>query len=243
VRLTRVFVQTPLSAGSNVALEGTAANHVMRVLRLREGDALTLFDGRGGEYGARITGFRKDSVQVEVREHRDVERESALDITLAQGISRGERMDLVMQKATELGVTRIVPMITERTVVKLDERQAERKWEHWRAIVISACEQSGRNRVPEISSPVAYYEAIAKTIPASLTRLLLSPSGTLRVRDLGEPKQVAVLIGPEGGLSENEQEAAVAAGFQQVRMGPRILRTETAALAALAALQHALGDI
>jgi 16S rRNA (uracil1498-N3)-methyltransferase len=243
VRLTRVFVETSLSAGSTVALEGTAAHHVMRVLRLREGDVLTLFDGRGGEYGARITGFRKDSVSVEVREHRDVERESALDITLAQGISRGERMDLVMQKATELGVTRIVPVITERTVVKLDERQAERKWEHWRAIVISACEQSGRNRVPEVTLPVPYYEAISKTIPTSVTRVLLSPTGTLRVRDLGAPKQAALLIGPEGGLSENEHEAAVSAGFQQVRMGPRILRTETAALAALAALQHDFGDI
>jgi 16S rRNA (uracil1498-N3)-methyltransferase len=240
--LTRVFVETPLSVGSNVALEGTASNHVLRVLRLREGDVLTLFDGRGGEYGARITGFRKDSVQVEVREYRDVERESVLDITLVQGVSRGERMDLVMQKATELGVTRIVPVITERTVVKLDERQAERKREHWRAIVVSACEQCGRNRVPEVALPIGYYEAIAG-IPSSTTRLLLSPTGTLRVRDLAAPREVALLIGPEGGLTENEQEAAVTAGFQQVRMGPRILRTETAALAALAALQHALGDI
>ncbi len=136
MRLTRVYVETPLAAGRACVLEGSAANHIMRVLRLRDGDALTLFDGRGGEYGARITAFRKNSVQVEVQEHRDVERESALDLTLAQGISRGERMDWVMQKATELGVTRIIPVVTERTMVKLDEKQADRKLEHWRGIVI-----------------------------------------------------------------------------------------------------------
>jgi len=242
VRLTRVFVEEPLATGSTLSIGGSAANHIMRVLRAREGDELTLFDGRGGEYGARVAGFRKDSVQVEVKEHRDVERESALDLTLAQGISRGERMDWVMQKATELGVTRIIPVVTERTMVKLDERQAERKIEHWRAIVISACEQCGRNRVPEVALPMPYIEAV-RSIDAEVTRVLLSPSGTLRARDLGHSTRIAMLIGPEGGLSDNEQEAALAAGFQPLRMGPRILRTETAAIAALAALQHNFGDI
>lgn len=242
MRLTRVFVEEPLATGSTLSIGGSAANHIMRVLRAREGDELTLFDGRGGEYGARVAGFRKDSVQVEVKEHRDVERESALDLTLAQGISRGERMDWVMQKATELGVTRIIPVVTERTMVKLDERQAERKIEHWRAIVISACEQCGRNRVPEVALPMPYIEAV-RSIDAEVTRVLLSPSGTLRARDLGHSTRIAMLIGPEGGLSDNEQEAALAAGFQPLRMGPRILRTETAAIAALAALQHNFGDI
>ena len=242
MRLTRVFVDEPLSAGQGCSLQGSAANHIMRVLRSREGDLLTLFDGRGGEYGARIVGFRKDSVQVEVQEHRDVERESSLDLTLAQGISRGERMDWVMQKATEIGVTRVIPVITERTMVKLDERQSERKIEHWRGIVIAACEQSGRNRVPDVAAPTAYYDVI-RTLDPSATRVLLSPLGTLRARDLAQPKHIAMLIGPEGGLSDNEQEAAIAAGFQQVRMGPRILRTETAAIAALAAFQHDFGDI
>lgn len=242
MRVTRVFVEEPLAAGRSSTLEGTAANHVMRVLRLREGDALTLFDGRGGEYAARVSGFTKNSVQVEVGEHRPVERESALHLTLAQGISRGERMDWVMQKATELGVTRIVPVITERTMVKLDERQSGRKLQHWRGIVIAACEQSGRNRVPELAEPTSYYDVI-RSFEASTTRVLLSPAGTLRARDLPPSGHIAMLIGPEGGLSENEQEAAIAAGFLQVRMGPRILRTETAAIAALAALQHDFGDI
>ena len=242
MRLTRVFVDQPLAAGESCNVGGSAANHIMRVLRLREADALTLFDGRGGEYGARIAGFRKDSVQVEVKEHRDVERESTLNLTLAQGISRGERMDWVMQKATELGVTRIIPVITERTMVKLDERQADRKLEHWRAIVVSACEQCGRNRVPEVILPQVYIEAV-RSIDTAVTRVLLSPTGTLRARDLGEPASIAILIGPEGGLSDKEQEAAIGAGFQPLRMGPRILRTETAAIAALAALQHNYGDI
>jgi 16S rRNA (uracil1498-N3)-methyltransferase len=151
-------------------------------------------------------------------------------------------MDWVMQKATELGVTRIIPVITERTMVKLDERQADRKLEHWQAIVVSACEQCGRNRVPEVTLPQVYIEAV-RSINTAATRVLLSPTGTLRARDLGQPASIAMLIGPEGGLSDNEQEAAIDAGFQPLRMGPRILRTETAAIAALAALQHNYGDI
>jgi 16S rRNA (uracil1498-N3)-methyltransferase len=242
VRLTRVYVEEPLAAGRSCVIEGSAANHIMRVLRLRDGDALTLFDGHGGEYAARIVGFRKDSVQVEVQEHRDVERESLLNLTLAQGISRGERMDWVMQKATELGVARIVPVITERTVVKLDERQSARKVEHWRGIVIAACEQSGRNRVPEVTAPCAFHEVLRSDERAG-RRLLLSPVGRLNARELALSGSATLLVGPEGGLSPGEQDLALGAGFEQVRMGPRILRTETAAIAALTILQHDYGDL
>jgi 16S rRNA (uracil1498-N3)-methyltransferase len=237
-----VYVEEPLAAGRGYVVSGTAANHISRVLRLREDDELTLFDGRGGEHGGRIVSFRKDAVQVEVQEHRPVERESALDLTLVQGVSRGERMDIVMQKATELGVRRIVPVLTERSVVRLDDGRSERKVQHWRAIVIAACEQCGRNRVPEVASPAGLHETL-RALDADSTRVLLSPEGTLRAKDLAGPSKVTLLIGPEGGLSDNERHAAVAAGFQQVRLGPRILRTETAALAALAALQHAFGDL
>jgi 16S rRNA (uracil1498-N3)-methyltransferase len=242
VRLTRVFVEEPLAAGKRCEVGGSAANHIMRVLRLREGDSLTLFDGRGGEYGARVTGFRKDSVQVDVQDHRAVERESALDLTLAQGISRGERMDWVMQKATELGVRRIVPMFTERSVVRLDDRQSERKHAHWRAIAIAACEQCGRNQMPDIEAPGRFFDVL-RASDASSTRLLLSPSASMRVRDLPRPSRVTLLIGPEGGLADHEEEAALKAGFNPVQLGPRILRTETAAIAALAALQHDFGDL
>ncbi|MEP7247616.1 MAG: 16S rRNA (uracil(1498)-N(3))-methyltransferase [Gammaproteobacteria bacterium] len=242
MRLTRVHVEEPLVAGQPCVIEGTGANHIMRVLRLRDGDLLTLFDGRGGEYGARITAFRRNAVQVDVQEHRAVERESTLDLTLAQGISRGERMDWVIQKATELGVRRIIPVLTERSVVRLDERQSERKLQHWRAIVISACEQCGRNTLPELAEPMELYGTF-KTVEPDFVRVLLSPSGTLRAGDLGQPTKIAVLIGPEGGLAEREQEAAVSAGFKEVQLGARILRTETAAIAALAALQHRFGDL
>lgn len=242
MRLTRVYVEQNLATGTSCVIEGSAANHIMRVLRLRDGDALTLFDGRGGEYSARITGFRRDSVQAEVQEHRDTERESRLELTLAQGISRGERMDWVMQKATELGVARIVPVITGRTVVKLDEKQSKRKVEHWRAIVISACEQSGRNRVPEVVAPCAFHELLGKG-DIHGQKLLLSPNGDLNARDLALTGRALLLVGPEGGLSPEEQELAIGDGFRQVRMGPRVLRTETAALSALTILQHDYGDL
>jgi 16S rRNA (uracil1498-N3)-methyltransferase len=242
VRLTRVFVEAPLAAGKPCDISGSAANHISRVLRLRDGDRLTVFDGHGGEYAARITGSRKDSVQVEVGEFHDVERESTLDLTLVQGISRGERMDWVMQKATELGVARIVPMFTERSVVRLDEKQSERKLGHWRGIVVAACEQCGRNRVPEVLAPGNFFDVLRSSDTTSI-RLLLSPTASLKIRDFPRPAKVTLLIGPEGGLADNEEEAAVKAGFNPVQLGPRILRTETAAIAALAALQHDFGDL
>src|SRR6185295_18955522 len=148
----------------------------------------------------------------------------------------------VMQKATELGVARIVPVITERTVVKLDERQAERKVEHWRAIVIAACEQSGRNRVQDVAAPRAFHELLRKDEHAG-RKLLLSPLGALNARDLTLTGPATLLVGPEGGLSQDEQELAIGAGYEQVRMGPRVLRTETAAIAALTILQHDYGDL
>jgi 16S rRNA (uracil1498-N3)-methyltransferase len=249
MRLTRVHVDTPLASGALVTLSGSAASHVTRVLRLRSGEALTLFDGRGGEYSARIEQGGA-AVTVAVGEHHPTERESPLAVTLAQGISRGERMDLVVQKATELGVARLQPLLTERSVVRLDAQQAERKRRHWRAIAIGACEQCGRNRLPEIRAPCALREllggpaAAPAPAPARQLRLLLSPAAERRVGDLEGPvNALTVLIGPEGGLSAEEQAAAAAAGFLAVRLGPRVLRTETAAIAALTLLQREFGDI
>jgi 16S rRNA (uracil1498-N3)-methyltransferase len=225
-------------------LEGSAANHIARVLRLRDGDALTLFDGCGGEYGARVEALRKESVVVSIEVHRALERESPLSLTLAQGISRGERMDWVVQKATELGVSRIVPVFTKRSVVRLDEKQAERKWAHWRAIAVAACEQCGRNRIPELATPIDFFDVLPVDFAPGSTRLLLSPSGDLRIDDLEDVgKGITVLIGPEGGLEDAEQETAITAGFKVVRMGPRVLRTETAAIAALTIIQRYFGDL
>src|SRR6202023_3272061 len=160
MRLTRVYVDAPVAAGKRVVVEGSAANHIARVLRLRSGDSLTLFDGSGGEFGARIEEFRKEAVVVAVEEHRPLDRESPLPLTLVQGISRGERMDWIIQKATELGASRIVPVFTKRSVVRLDEKQAERKLQHWRAIAVAACEQCGRNRIPDLAAPVDFFDML-----------------------------------------------------------------------------------
>jgi 16S rRNA (uracil1498-N3)-methyltransferase len=191
-----------------------------------------------------------------VEEHRPLDRESPLTLTLAQGISRGERMDWIIQKATELGTSRIVPLFTKRSMVRLDERQAERKLQHWRAIAVAACEQCGRNEVPELATPIDFFDVLPAD-SSGATRLLLSPTGDLRIEDLQDVggqnarqdvsksarRAITVLIGPEGGLEGVEQEAALAAGFKAVRLGPRVLRTETAAIAALTIIQHHFGDL
>jgi 16S rRNA (uracil1498-N3)-methyltransferase len=249
VRLTRVYLDAPLAPGARVTLSGNAASHVTRVLRLRVGEALTLFNGRGGEYAASIDGAHGGEVALTVGEHQAIERESPLALTLAQGVSRGERMDLVVQKATELGAVRLAPLLAARSVVRLDARQAERKRNHWRAIAVGACEQSGRNRVPEVLAPLSLREflsapAAARPGPGPALQLLLSPAAERSIAELAGPlRAICVLIGPEGGLDEVEQEAALAAGFAPVRLGPRILRTETAAIAALALLQRQFGDL
>jgi 16S rRNA (uracil1498-N3)-methyltransferase len=243
VRLTRVYVEEPLASGARCEISGGAANHMVRVLRLGVGAALTLFDGTGGEYAARIESLRKDAVVVEVGAHAAVERESPLAVTLAQGVSRGERMDWVIQKATELGVRRIVPLITQRSVVRLDARQAQKKSQHWRGISIAACEQCGRNRLPELAAPLDLQEFLGSEAHAQGARLLLSPAGSVRIGEIKSLQKLILLIGPEGGLAPEEGDVAMAQGFVAVRLGPRILRTETAAIAALAALQQAFGDL
>jgi 16S rRNA (uracil1498-N3)-methyltransferase len=243
MRLTRVHVDVELQTGRRLTVDGSAGNHISRVLRLRVGDALTLFNGQGGEYAGSIDEIRRDTVVVSILERRDVDRESPCQLTLAQGISRGERMDWVVQKATELGVWQIAPIFTERSIVQLDEKQASRKLQHWRSIAIAACEQSGRNHVPQITQPVGLYELLEKRT-SSGTALLLSPGAPLRIADLASTgTQITVLIGPEGGLADVEQQAAVKAGFTPVRLGPRVLRTETAAVCALTLLQQKFGDI
>ncbi len=242
MRLNRVHVDAELQTGRQVSVEGSAGNHIARVLRLRVGDPLTLFNGRGGEYAGSIEAIRRDTVLVEVREYRNIERESALHLTLAQGISRGERMDWVVQKATELGVSRIAPVFTERSVVQLDDKQALRKIQHWKSIAVAACEQCGRNRIPEVDLPVSVFELLERRTREDAA-LLLSPAAAQGIAEATAGSAITVLIGPEGGLSDIEQETAVRAGFTPVRLGPRILRTETAAVCALTLLQQKLGDL
>ena len=247
MRLNRVHVEQAIGAQAQVSFGGDAANHVARVLRLRAGQPLVLFDDSGAEYDAVIEAVLRDSVRVGITGQRAIDRESPLAITLAQGVSRGERMDFVVQKATELGVRRIVPVMMERTVVKLDDAQAEKRLRHWRAVAVAACEQCGRNRVPEITLPVDLDSLLygdAKDVHVQNLRLVLNPGSKLKVRDLTPPAAgVTLLIGPEGGLSDDELAAALKTGYQGLQLGPRILRTETAALAALTAIQLHLGDL
>jgi 16S rRNA (uracil1498-N3)-methyltransferase len=240
MRVTRVFVEQPLVAGKGVGLPEQAGLHLTRVLRLEPGAAITLFDGTGGEYQGTL---ERDGRNwwAKVGAHDPVERESTLAITLLQGVARGERMDLIVQKATELGVARIVPVLAERSVVKIDDRQRARKLEHWRAVAVAACEQSGRNRVPEVTEAMSLGDAVA-ALPAGGTRCLLAADGETPLSRVAAGNGVALLIGPEGGLADNERKFARVHGFLTCRIGPRILRTETAGLAAIATLQASMGD-
>jgi 16S rRNA (uracil1498-N3)-methyltransferase len=243
MRLTRIFVEQKLISGKGVGLPEQAGLHLTRVLRLDVGAAVTLFDGTGGEYEGTLERDGK-KIWARVGAHTDIERESPLAVTLIQGIARGERMDLIVQKATELGVTRILPVFAERSVVKVDASKGARKLEHWRSIAVSACEQCGRNRVPEVAEPIALGDAVRALEPGNARYLLAAGArdslATAMRRDAGKP--VVLMIGPEGGLADGEREFAVANGFTACSMGPRILRTETAGLAALAILQTIAGD-
>jgi len=243
MRLIRVYTPDQLRVAATARLEGSAATHVSRVLRLRGGDPVTLFNGDGWEYPGVVAAERGGVVEVEVTARVAGMAESPLALTLAQGVARGERMDMVMQKATELGVARIVPLLTERSVVRLDERQGRRKMAHWKAVTVAACEQSGRSRLPVVEAPVHLDDWLARE-PQPALRLTLAPGAQQPLRTLGgEWREAALLIGPEGGLTDAEQAKAARAGYQSCSLGRRVLRTETAALAALAVLQAIHGDL
>jgi 16S rRNA (uracil1498-N3)-methyltransferase len=242
MRTTRIYLDLELAAGAEVLLPAAQSNHLLRVLRLRSGAPLTLFNGRGGEYAAELTGGGKAGARVAIRAHSAAERESPLHLTLLQGVARGERMDAIVQKATELGVQRIVPMSCEFSVVRLDAASRQRRAEHWRAVAIAACEQCGRNRLPEVEPISEFAEACAGS--SAGVRIMLLPQAPESLTAVSAGLRSAVLlVGPEGGLSGREQLQAQRSGFRPCRLGPRILRTETAPLAALAALQALAGDL
>ncbi len=240
MRTTRLFHPGPLVPGHEVSVTGDDARYLGRVLRLGPGAVVVLFDGRGGEYDAEILGRSRDTLTLRIGAHEPVDRESALAITLGQGISRGERMDLVVQKAAELGAARIVPLLCERGVVRLDERRARSRRDHWQRIAVSACQQCGRNRLPVIE-PVT---RLADWLPDAGGGLVLAPGSAESLRS-AKPSagRLTLLIGPEGGLTDDEVARAGDAGFLPVSLGPRVLRTETAAVAALAAAQLLWGDL
>jgi 16S rRNA (uracil1498-N3)-methyltransferase len=246
VRLTRVPVDAALRPGARVALPEDAALHLQRVLRLKPGDPCVLFNGDGNDYDARLVAAGKRGYEAEVVAARPAAAaESPLRIVLLQGIARGEKMDWILQKATELGVAAIVPVSSERSEVRLDEARAEKRLAHWRGIVGSACGQSGRGVLPPVSAPQSLADALEPSaLPAPAVRFLLDPEAGASIASMPAPGGACVLaVGPEGGWSPRDRAQLEGAGFAGLRLGPRILRTETAGIAAIAALQARFGDM
>ncbi|WP_349570910.1 16S rRNA (uracil(1498)-N(3))-methyltransferase [Azotobacter salinestris] len=238
MRLSRFFIDAPLALGRH-ELPEAQAHYIGRVLRLAAGDAVQLFDGSGSEFRGELVEVGKKRVQVELREQLPGLAESPLRIHLGQGLSRGERMDWAIQKATELGVAQITPLVSERCEVRLKDERADKRLAHWRQITISACEQCGRSVLPTIHPPVPLGDWLA--LAQAELKLVLHPVAeplTSHIR----PVSLAFLIGPEGGLSEAEVDEAQRAGYQAARLGPRVLRTETAPVVALSVAQQLWGD-
>ncbi len=245
---TRLYLDQALEAGLELSLGGDEATYLGRVLRLRIGDRIAVFNGRDGEFDAELTAFSKKAVALAIGEQSvdpaSAPTESPLRLHIVQGISRGERMDLVMQKLTELGVKRITPVLTQHGAVRLDEKRAGKRRDHWERIAISAAEQCGRLRPPLIDPVIDLNSWFGANLDRDSTQVVLDPWATTPFAEIEPPAtKLCILIGPEGGLSEKEVEDARVAGFQGVGFGPRILRTETAAIAAATLAQALFGDI
>lgn len=241
---TRLFVSSALSNGVELELDGDRAKYLGKVLRARVGDTLTIFNGDGPEWPATITSISKSSINLALGMSIDPGTESPLKIHLVQGISRGDRMDFVVQKATELGVKRITPVLTEYGIVKLKSDRAEKRRDHWQKIANSACEQSGRTRQPLIDMPMPLKNWFGSKPPKVDAEVILVPNAAAPLALIPPPEtKICVLIGPEGGFSETEYGDAEVSGFQAVSLGPRVLRTESAAIATLSVLQSMWGDL
>jgi len=238
----RFYTEQSLSPGQKVILEETSSHHLLRVLRLKPGESLLLFNGNGKEYRAILEEAGKKQATVLVQDSRQPDRESKLHITLGQGVSRGERMDFVLQKSVELGVGSITPLWTKRSQVQLSGKRLEKRLNHWRGVIRSACEQSGRVYLAKLHSAAKLPDWCSVSRKQSL-QLVLDPSASLQLSDLTPAREIRILIGPEGGLQSDEISMAEASGFKRIRLGPRILRTETAALATVAAVQALWGDL
>lgn len=243
MRTPRFYVQQPLVVGQEFVLPDTTFRHAIQVLRLGMGEPLTLFNGEGGEYLAQISNVSKRSASVHINHFSAIDTESPVHLTLVQAIIKPDKMDFALQKAVELGVNTIQPLITQRSVVRIGKEQVDKKLQHWEGIVQAACEQSGRTRMPNVQAPLTL-ERWLET-PFMGTRLILAPGDFPRINalPLDLPMPVALLIGPEGGFTDEEVDMCVQAGVMPVSLGSRILRAETASIAALALLQHRFGDL
>ena len=240
MRIPRIYTEQNLLSGEHIALEESASHHLSKVLRMQAGRELILFNGAGGEFAATIHEVSKKHVIVSVQEHSIDNRESPLELELAIGISRGERFEWVLQKATELGVTKITPLITERTEVKIGGDRQEKLHDRWQQILISACEQCQRNLLPVLHSPVQISDWLPQV--KSDLRFVLHHRDSKTLPAEQKPESVTLLIGPEGGLSEREIAHALEQDFNALTLGPRVLRTETAPVAAISLVQYLWGD-
>lgn len=241
--ITRIHCPQGLAPGAHVTLPETAGHHVARVLRLKEGDPLILFDGRGGEWTAAITLVRKDEVRADLKSFDPLDRETPLAVTLVQAVAAADKMDWIVQKCVELGVAAIRPVAAKRSVIRLSGERMERRVAHWQAVAAAACEQCGRNRVPPVAPIVDLPQYLGEPAVENELRLLASPLEAKRLRELPQPQGgVTLLVGPEGGFEDGELQAAHAVGFGGMNLGPRVLRTETAGAAALAGMMALWGD-
>ena len=244
MRIPRIFTDQPLSSGANLALTGSAARHLSSALRMSAGQEITLFNGLGDEFSATLTATAKSQVDVILGECRQIDRESPLKLHLAIAVSRGERMDWIVQKATELGVSEITPLFSERTEVKLNGERLEKKLRHWQQVSISACEQCQCNRVPTINPALTLDQWLSQTDGGSeQLKLVLHHRSDKTLAQYPTPKNVCLMVGPEGGLSDNEISRATDRGFAALTLGPRVMRTETAPLASISIMQSLWGDM
>jgi 16S rRNA (uracil1498-N3)-methyltransferase len=242
MRIPRIYLSQSLNPGNEIELDSNALRHVVQVLRLKAGHPLILFNGTGGEFEAQLVKVEKRQAIVQIGRFHDVSRESSLITHLGLGISKGERMDFALQKAVELGISEITPLFTEYCVVQLTGSRVEKKQEHWRAVIISACEQSGRNTIPVLNATTTFTDWLSSIQTA--TRLILDPQADTALSTITLPQpEVTLTVGPEGGFSEAEIELARQVGFLGISLGPRVLRTESAAVASLAAVQCLWGDL
>lgn len=241
MRIPRIYTSQKITPHADITLAAPAANHIASVLRMQPGEHLFLFNGDGGHFEATITHAAKKQVTVHVRDYRLPDNESPLRIHIGQGLSRGERMDYAIQKSTEMGMAEITPLFTTRSEVKLDAERSTKRQQHWQQIAISACEQCGRDVIPVINAPISLSD-FATSVKADL-KLVLHHESPSSLRDLPKPVSVALLIGPEGGLTEEEIALALEHGFEATQLGPRVLRTETAPVVALSVLNTLWGDV
>ena len=248
MRIPRFYIPFDMDVGQSLSLPGDTAQHLSRVLRMKPGRKILLFNGHGGEYSASVTDVQRNRVTVNIESYSDHCPESPLKLTLIQSISRSDRMDYTIQKSTELGITHIQPVFSEHGIVKLEPRRLARKQQHWQKIAISACEQSGRTLVPEILTPQNILPVLEQQYSSDVLKLIMhtsdSTASPFRVKDIpAELDACVILAGPEGGLSDLEVKKAMQHDFKIIQLGPRILRTETAAMALISILQARAGDM